>query len=118
MEEIGIIVARAAAPCIGERLVDGDPIQPGRQAQCVVVEQLQGSGPSNQDTIIPACESNGGKTPCWSLVTDAVQCPSTIAPESLLLKIDRGGAPEPTGRWLKTSCVVCLGDKDPRCAKP
>ena len=118
MEEIAIIVGRAAPPCIGERLVDGDPNQPGRQAQCVVVEQPQASALSNQETIIPACDGSAGKTPCWSLVTDAVQCPSTLAPESLLLKIDRGGAAEPTERWLKTSCVVCLGDHDPRCAKP
>jgi hypothetical protein len=118
MEEIGRVIGRPKPSCIGERLVDADPNQPGRQVECVVVEQPQAATPGTQETIIPACDASAGKTPCWSLVTDAAQCPSTVAPESLLLKIDRGGAPEPSEHRLKTSCVVCLGDSDPRCAKP
>jgi hypothetical protein len=118
MKDIAIHIGKAAPSCIGERLVDADPNQPGRQVECVVVEQPQAATLGTQETIIPACDAIAGKTPCWSLVTDAAQCPSTVAPESLLLKIDRGGAPEPTERWLKTSCLVCLGDSDPRCAKP
>ena len=98
------------------RLYDHDLARAGVQADCNVTEEAPRElGQAPETTVVPACDTTGGATPCWRVAADP-RCAG--APESMAVVIDRGGVvPSPNTR-AQWSCLVCVaGDADPACVR-
>ncbi|HEX3696779.1 MAG TPA: hypothetical protein VH374_15470 [Polyangia bacterium] len=108
----------AATLCVSGRLVDVDRAKPGMQANCVVKEISAIGGEPTTQTVIPACDDNGAKPPCWTVETNPTKCPPAMFPQSLQVTVNWGGnAPAGSGE-LQYQCAVCAGASDPQCATP
>ena len=92
-------------PCLDAHLADRNPSLPGVQPECAVTDVLHPDDDRRTETIIPACDTTGGATPCWRFVSDAAACPTT--PDNRELVVDRGGASVPDDTYLEIQCVVC-----------
>lgn len=107
LEEVAsVIVLAVGSPCISRPLADRNASLPGIQPECSVadVQNPDDEPPMRMETIIPACDSNGGATPCWRFIQDAEQCP--MAPDNRAIDVDRGGASVPIGTVLEVQCVT------------
>ena len=90
--------------CFGSAPSDRDPIEPGLQPECAIVEITDPDTAARAEHPIPRCV-DGGARPCWQIVTDP-ECTETE--EHWKLDIDRGGALAPAGAYLDVQCVVSI----------
>ncbi|HVR63053.1 MAG TPA: hypothetical protein VMU50_14220 [Polyangia bacterium] len=115
MNEIAQNLTRPGTSCVSRRLVDDDPVTPGLQADCAVTVRSVSGEPGNLTTVVPSCDRNGHRTPCWSVQADPVRCPAPESPQSLAVSIDWGGPVPASQISVETSCAVCARAGDPGC---
>lgn len=90
------IRASTGVMCLSRAIEDQNPTLAGVQAECSVIEALDGGA----ETVIPSCDS-GAAAPCWRIVDDA-----TCSQRFGQLVIDRGGAPAPEDGRIRAQCTV------------
>lgn len=90
------IRASTGVMCLSRAIADQNPTLAGVQAECSVVEALDGSA----ETVIPSCDS-GAAAPCWRIVDDR-----TCSLGFGQLIIDRAGAPAPEDGRIRAQCTV------------
>lgn len=100
LDVLGAALAPSGA-CFESPLVDRDPIAPGLQPECAIIEH-RADGTS---TPLPLCV-DGGARPCWRIVSDP-RCPQTV--DGQRLEIDRAGALAPADATIELQCVVESG---------
>ncbi len=112
LQQIALLLKLAVGnPCIESHLSDRNPDLPGVQVECAVSDVTDPNGPNRMESVIPACDVNGGAVPCWRFTPDAVRCP--MAPDNRSIEIDRGGASVPDDTVLEVQCVTCDPDTAP-----
>lgn len=89
-------------PCIEGNLADVDPA-PGEQYDCSVSDVSNYGKPTQTEKILPACDASLGNKPCWHLVEDAANCPTT--PTNLKLVVERSEAAPPDTHMI-ANCVT------------
>jgi hypothetical protein len=106
MQRIAEEIGRVLGPkCVTGVFTDKDPNRPGMQYDCAVSDHLVDSTGATKpiDTIVPACDDNGGVHPCWHFDMDNnCRAPGGGA-QSFKLTIDRDGA-APSGLSSTISC--------------
>jgi hypothetical protein len=93
-------------PCIEGDLADVDPNTPGDQYDCSVSDVTNYLKPNQTEKILPQCNAGLSNKPCWTIATDAMNCPTTpTKPHSFVLKIERSEAPPPETHVI-ANCVT------------
>jgi hypothetical protein len=111
-------IGKALGPqCVVGKLVDtdgmpGDPIVP----DCTVVDHTFDNAGNQVDSVVPSCASNGSQPPCWSLGTDAMNCPALPdgTPQHVL-NVMRPAGNQPSDLNSTLSCSICINNTDPGC---
>jgi hypothetical protein len=103
--------------CVVGKLVDtdgmpGDPVVP----DCSVIDHTFDNAGNQVDSVVPSCASNGSQAPCWSLGTDAMNCPTLPdgTPQHVL-NVMRPAGNQPSDLNSSLSCSVCINNTDPGC---
>ena len=101
------IVAVIHDPCLKRPLADVDPIAPGPQYQCAVVEVAHPRAATRSEVVVPAC-ADGDARPCWRIASNPDECPATDGnPEQLAIEVVRDpGQGVPTDTYVEAQCVV------------
>ena len=84
-----------------------DPIAPGPQYQCAVLEVLHPHGATRSEAVVPAC-ADGDARPCWRIAPNAEECPVTDEnPQQLAIEIVRDPTVNvPSDTYVQAQCVV------------
>jgi hypothetical protein len=90
-------------PCIEGDLADTNPSTPEIDPDCSVSDVANYGKPTQSEKILPACDGSLSNKPCWHLVEDAPNCPST--PTNLKLVIERNEA-APQDTHVIANCVT------------
>ncbi|MBK9036620.1 MAG: hypothetical protein IPL61_36120 [Myxococcales bacterium] len=89
--------------CFAAAPADRDPIAPGLQPECAVVEITEPDGPGRAERPLAACAA-GVARPCWQIVA-APECTQTD--EHWRIDVARD-VPGPAGAYLDVQCVVSI----------
>jgi hypothetical protein len=117
-------IAEKLSQLIGPKCIGGTLANP---TDCTVTDHFtrQGGGGTN-DTVVPACDANGGTPPCWRL--EPGNGANMCAPGTFVMNIERGGMMAPLNSTV--SCALCAPNVnagsdcspativDPRCPCP
>lgn len=96
LEEVGEkIRASTGDMCLSRAIADRNPVREGVQAECSMIEELDGV-----ERAIASCDS-GAASPCWRIVDD-----ETCSQGFGRLIIDRAGAPAPDDGRIRAQCTV------------
>jgi hypothetical protein len=106
LTQIGALIKDTVVdPCFDNTLLDADPLLPGPQYDCSVVEIRRTTGnPDEPLRVFGPCGT--GSFPCWRIEEDAVNCSYTTADPHLKLVIDRNGEPIGADTRVEASCVT------------
>jgi hypothetical protein len=102
-------IAQKLSALIGPSCITGTvAMRPGTNTpDCSVTQSSPDpNGGQNIQTVIPACDDNGGATPCWSLKTPAagVNCPMGAH----VVDINRNGQMAPDNTRNEVDCSMCI----------
>jgi hypothetical protein len=100
---VGILGA-IGDPCIQGKLADSNAAATGVQPECVVTDVIHPDTANEQQQPLAACNAALSNTPCWRMVTDAMQCASW--PSKLKLVVERGSATVPSDTHVRAQCVT------------
>jgi hypothetical protein len=117
----GALAQKLDSPCLGNRLLDLDPVEPGVQADCKVAYLRPGASFGDVITYVvdasflprcPAGAIDGVVTEdCWQLESSPLQCPTTGQGISLLrTAANIAAGPLTEGTKLKLLCQACPVD--------
>jgi hypothetical protein len=106
LEAIGALIKDGLDDvCFDNDLLDVDPVTPGPQYECSVVEVRRRAGqPDEELRTLARCET--GEFPCWRIEEDAAKCFYTDADPHLKLVIDYGGEIVGPDIHIKSQCVT------------
>jgi hypothetical protein len=94
-------------PCLVRPLADVDPLTPGPQYQCSVLEVTDPHGEGRAETVVPACADDGAARPCWRIAPNLEECPATAGnPDQLAIDVVRADGSGPSRAVLEAQCVV------------
>ncbi|HVV84254.1 MAG TPA: vWA domain-containing protein [Kofleriaceae bacterium] len=90
--------------CVERALLDVDPVTPGPQYQCSVMDVVDPDGADRRETVVPACTDTAGAAPCWRIAPDPERCPAV--PDQLAIEVVRGGTAPPVGTHVEAQCLA------------
>lgn len=98
LTDIGQLLFNAASPCLGGAIVtdDRDPVNPGVQPDCVVVDVQTVTSGQETESPIPSCAMTNPTTPsaaprpCWWVKANPAACTTATGLE---LRVERTSTP-------------------------
>jgi len=96
-------------PACAHNVRDTDPVMPGLQPSCELVDHVLSASGQRVDSLLPSCEASAA--PCWRLVPDA------SCGDGYVIDVERG--PDwcaEAGENVTVECLGCAAANDPACA--
>ena len=103
--------------CIAGEIAD-DVSRPGSQPDCKVTAQTADGTGAVVDSVVPACDDNGGTPPCWSLLAGGPLCVGQVLQLTPMPRRLRRRSPTTAGCARRGSRSAAAGKISPsRCAR-